>query len=71
MEAKVEENLEHEEDADYEEIRIEDLIRNLAYENESKYQLIEVSMDGLSCAPVSETVLLLVEMPEEKRKKGG
>jgi hypothetical protein len=67
----VEENLEHEEDADYEEIRIEDLIRNLAYENESKYQLIEVSMDGLSCAPVSETVLLLVEMPEEKRKKGG
>ena len=71
MEAKVEENLKHEEDSDYEEILIEDLIRALAYDSDSKYQLIEVSMDGLACAPVSETVLLLVEMPEEKRKTGG
>jgi len=65
MQAKVEENLEREDEDDYEEIFIEDLIRDFAYDPESKYQLIEVLMDGLACGPVSETVLILVEMPEE------
>ncbi|HQP25851.1 MAG TPA: tetratricopeptide repeat protein [Smithellaceae bacterium] len=65
MEAKVEENLKHEDEDDYEEICIEDLIRELGEDPESPYQLIEVSMDGLACGPISETVLLLVEMPEE------
>lgn len=71
MEAKIKENEKHEDEDDYEDIYIEDLIKELAYDPDSKYQLIEVSEDGLACGPISDTFYLLIEMPEEKKKPGG
>jgi len=68
MEEKVKENDKHEDEDGYEPIYIEELIRDLAYDPESKYQLIEVSDEGLACGPISDTLYLLIEIPQQQKQ---